>query len=52
LTIVLPGPPADSDLRDHANRLINRRGIIACVDVATDGAKPAIAINLIILSSL
>jgi hypothetical protein len=52
LTIVLAGPAADSDLRDHANRLMNRRGVIACVDVAADGAKQAIAINLIILSSL
>ena len=35
-----------ADLRDHAVRLMNRRGgIIACADVATVKAKAATAIN-------
>jgi hypothetical protein len=32
-------------LRDHAIRLVNRAGVIACADVAMAKAKPATAIN-------
>src|ERR1700722_10118187 len=41
---------ASSHFRDHAVRLRTiGAGVIACADTATDKAKPAIAINLIIL---
>jgi len=51
-TRVLPAPQAAAISVIMLSGCAIGAGVIACADTATDRAKPAVAINLIILSSL